>query len=1489
MTSAPKTTERLAALGPEQRRSLLRRLVELDRIDLVPNTVPSRDPSSPIRLSPAQRDLWLFESLYPDDAALNLCGAYHFETPVSAEHIEAALTIVLEHHDILRTRITGTAADLRVETTPPGPFRLERQDLRTEAGVSLDDAVRTFSRRRFDLAGGSLVRGRLITVDDKQSTLVLGLHHIITDWWSFDVLHKEFVEIYECVRDGRPHRLSRPELQYADLADWQCELESAGVYDAQLSFWHDYLARPPKPLSVGPVEPGSAAIGIAEIGFAVDAELARRVRAFAREHDATAYGVLMTAFGVLAHRLSGRPDLLVGTPIANRAGKGLDRMIGYVMNAVPVRFAIEPRDTFLDLLRRFTADFPRILAHGDVPLGRIVRASDPERLPHRSPLYQWAFMHLAEQDSVRALERFARTERVHTGGECDVVGVVWDDGEGMRGAFDIRTDLYSPDVVRHWIDAYLTLLDELTAEPDLPVRRAALVRRATEPAPSRKLPTVSIAGLVARGAAIVPDSPALESARETLSYAELHERAGRLARRMAKLGVGAESLVALALGRSAGTVIAALAAQRTGGAFVAIDPEVPDERFLSLLADAAPTLLVTDCATDALHPRHDVARILIDGDGDGEDAELDDVPLSEVAVDPLTAAYVTYTSGSTGLPKAVVTTHAGIATLAESLADGLGLQERERVLQLGSPSFDIWVAEVCAAFGAGATLVVPAPGALAGRELAKVLAASRITAAVVPPALLAGVSPADCPDLAAVCVGADVCPPQLARLWSRAGRRFVNAYGPTESTAAATISEPLTDSGAAPPIGHPVVGTTPYVLDDLLQPVPIGVPGELYLTGVGLARGYLGRPGATAERFVADPHSAEPGARMYRTGDLVRRRVDGQLDFLGRTDEQCKILGVRVEPGEVRAAVDAVAGVAGSAVVVREDTPGDKRLVAYMVAADGADVAPGTVRARLAAVLPRHLVPSAVVVLDTLPLTTNGKLDHRALPPPERRVAAAAREPTAYERVLSETYAEVLGLERVGLDDDFFELGGHSLLAARLVWAIGERLGCELPLRSVFEHGSVAALAGWLEDWTRAGERGADDAAVAAPDFVEDAVLDPGIDAAGLTRTSHSDGPREILLTGSTGFVGAFVLREALARTTANVHCLVRAEDDRAALARIRGALAEYGCWDERLADRIVPVPGDAAAPLLGLSTKRFDELAEKIDVIFHCGARVNHAESYAQLRPANVGGTVQVLRLATSGRLKPVHYVSTLGLVVAGPEDPDALPEDWISASDLLGDSPYTRSKWVAEALLREAAARGVPVTTYRLSRACGDSGTGAVSGRDALWHFVRACVQIEARPVWSNPDADRENLVPIDFAAEALVRLALDRTAEGSVVNLTAPAAMSWREVLDHAESFGYRFGAMPAAQWRRRLAEAARIAPGDQTGSLTALSLLFDGVDSAAAVGRMPADHPRHALEELAATGLECPPVDKSAVCRTLRRLVETGFLPEPPTTPTTPTTR
>ncbi|HEY0699981.1 MAG TPA: amino acid adenylation domain-containing protein, partial [Micromonospora sp.] len=786
-----------------------------------------------------------------------------------------------------------------------------------------------------------------------------------------------------------------------------------------------------------------------------------------RGHDLTFSAAVHGAWAMLLAALTGRDDVVFGTVASTRPPEipGVERMVGMMINTLPLRTRLRPEASLRETLSQVQLDHLDLMSHQHLGMSEI------QRVAGQGELFDTCLAFENFPFDLEALRGLAGDLRI---GHFDVLdashyplSLTAHVHEGrLRLLVSYRPDLFDRADVEKVGDRLLRLLKAMAADLDQPVGRVELLS-----ADERKRLLVkwndtgkaqapaTFAELFAAQVARTPDAVAVESEQVTLTYSELDERADRLARHLVGLGVGPERVVAQVLRRSVEQVVASVAVLKAGAAFLPVDPDYPNERIGFMLADARPLVVLTTADLAGGVPAPDGSTVVA-LDDPAVTAALTgpvDGPAPVGPVSPAGTAYVIYTSGSTGVPKGVQVTHAGFADFVSTEIEHFQITGDSRVLQFCSPSFDASVQEIGMTLLAGATVVVPPPGVLAGEPLAELIDARRVTHAVIPPAVLASVPAVPLPSLRCLTVAGEAVPAELVRRWAP-GRRMINGYGPTEATVAASFSDPLEPGAGNPPIGRPVRGSRLYVLDGALRPVPVGVPGELYIAGQRLARGYLDRAGLTAQRFVACPFG-EPGERMYRTGDLVRWRPDGSLEFVARTDDQVKIRGFRVELGEIEAVLARHADVERAAVVAHEAQPGVKQLVAYVVAGAGRRVDPAELRRHTAEALPEYMVPALVMTLDALPVTVNGKLDRPALPAPEFESTGSGREPrNKREEVLCQLFAEVLGRPKVGIDESFFELGGDSIISIQLV-SRARRAGLRFTPRDVFAHKTVEALA----------------------------------------------------------------------------------------------------------------------------------------------------------------------------------------------------------------------------------------------------------------------------------------------------------------------------------------------------------------------------------------------------------------------------------------------
>ena len=1096
-----------------------------------------RTESKTIPLSFMQESLWLLEQFELSNTAYNEIGALQLEGNLQIGTLERALAEIVQRHESLRTTFSVTATGEPCQVIHPAMFDLPLHDLSHLAADIQQNRIQTLAYQethtRFNLAQGPLLRCHLLRLQQDTTAavhvLLIAMHHLIVDVWSIGLFFQELSTLYAAFSENRPSPLPPLPVQYADYAIWQRTQMQGDFIAARLDYWRQKLAGAPAllPLPTDRPRPPQQTFQGSHLQFTINADLTRQLRALAQQNEATLFMVLLAAFNVLLAHYSRQDDILIGAPIANRQQPEVEAMIGFFVNTLVYRTQLVNNPTFTDLLAQVKQTTQEAYAHQDLAFAAVVAAVQPARDFSYSPLVQvmFAFQNIP---TIRNLAiaglRLNKLDLPLDLAKYDLSLEVREAGQSLLGTFEYNTSLFEAATIQRMVGHFQTLLQAIVADTNQPIAHLPLLTEAERRQllvdwndtaadyPQDKCihqlfeeqverTPDAMAVIMAGGNQIVrlrdceigqgdDQSPNLLIS-QSLTYAELNARANQLAQHLQSLGVGPETLVGICVERSPAMVVGLLGILKAGGAYLPLDPTYPPERLAFLLQDAAPRVIVTQARYQHHFPAT-TRLVCLDTDATLIDEQSTHNP--GTAVSPTQLAYVIYTSGSTGQPKGVLVEQRGLANLALAQIQAFGVQAGDRVLQVASLNFDVSIWEIVMALGAGATLVLATTeDLLPGPALTQTLQQQAITHVTLVPTALALLDPEALPGLQTLIVAGEACPAALAARWAQ-GRRFFNAYGPTEITVCATMMEcgAWRDPQQAPPIGRPLANTQVYMLDRTHQPVPIGVPGELYIGGIGVARGYLNRPELTAERFIVNPFGA---GRLYKSGDLARWLPDGNIEYLGRIDQQVKLRGFRIELGEIEAVLRQHPAVQDAVVVAREDTPGEKRLVAYVVpnqetewqasslilpkddkdrVAEEIPLSPphpltwSALRRHVQAKLPDYMLPSAFVELDALPLTPNGKVDRKALPAPvnlrssQDKTFVAPR--TATERALADIWSAVLGVEQIGIHDNFFEVGGHSLLATQVVSRISEACAVTLPLRTLFQAPTIAALADALVD-----------------------------------------------------------------------------------------------------------------------------------------------------------------------------------------------------------------------------------------------------------------------------------------------------------------------------------------------------------------------------------------------------------------------------------------
>ena len=1752
--------------------------------------VTRRDKSNRYPLSFAQERLWFMDQLSPGNPFYNVPIGVRVEGDLNQEVLDATLGELVQRHDSLRTTFaqtdTGTVqiihAGLKV------PFRTLDLTGEDDPEADLHRLISEEAKQSFDLLNGPLCRATLLRIKDCEHVLLFTLHHIIADAWSLEILIREWTTLYGARRRGVSPSLPPLSLQYADFAAWQRQRLEGEEGTAQLAYWTTQLAGAPTVLTLSSNHSASSVQYFegSHERFELSSDIVEALTRFNQQEGATLFMTLLATFGVLVSRYSGQKDFLIGSPIANRQRTEFEDLIGILVNTLVLRLQLSGNPSFRELVAQVREVCLNAFARQDTPFEKIVEALQPVRDASRTPLIQVAFVLQNTPTSELTVDGLTlRPLELSTdSAKFDLTWEVVETGQGLSGGVEFRSDLYDSGTIRRMIDQFQVLLNTFLSDPSARIDEVSLLDDAqahrvlvewnsthTTVSTDQTIPSIFEA-LVERA----PITLAIVDRDTTLTYGQLNRRTNQLAHYLREQGVGPESRVGISLERSAELVVAVLGVLKAGGAYVPLDVDYPTERLEFMLADAGVTTVITQSSVGWV-PRN-IRVIHLDSVKDHLSRQSMKNPVR--TTNPENLAYVIYTSGSTGNPKGVMIEHRSVVNLASWQAKSFQITPQHRIAQFASFNFDGCVGETVMALLNGATLVILGREYLETKRMTEGFAQHDIDVAVFVPSLLRGFDPRMTVGRHPIIVSVgEVCPVELASEWA-AGCRYRNAYGPTEYTVYSHMWEasPSDLIGRnSVPIGFPIQNTASYILDRDLNPVPVGVVGELYLTGKGMARGYLNRPSVTGARFIPNPfvqacrergelrlesallaierfrsnrdmlrakawqksgewtldldidaverlvqtfdkdlrektstfvhahvghdtyrafcryllegvhnnyascgisidvlrrllpsgdigglhgvdlgcgngevlqalsemgarakgfdlnpyfvqqarrrgldarmvkvddtwkqfsedsgldegsqdfvtctlvldrvedprqllhnafrllkeggcfaiqtvlpinpiedgeiddpitytsislrlapgrsassdkqrlvaHLVELGGcdisaqripyvvasrdgvqdyllwsftgckdlkqamsqladtRLYKTGDLCRYREDGSIEFVGRRDDQVKVRGFRIELGEIEAALHAMPGVQEVVVLAREDNPGDKRLVAYVVAKLGTEpMEAGSLRSHLAQLLPEYMVPSTYVFLEQFPLTPNGKVDRKALPMPEstRGTIGYVAPRTPVEAQLAEVWADVLKVDTVGVEDNFFELGGHSLLATRLLSQVRTVFHVEMPLRAIFEAPTISGLARLIE----AMREGRPMTQHSPIDLAAEAVLPADITPAWVNNQTieRAIHPAHVFLTGGTGFLGAYLLRDLLETTEASVHCLVRASGAEEGQTKIRRTLEAYGLWKDSYQPRIEVCIGDLSRPLLGLSPGEFDQLAAVTDVIYHNGAKVDFTQPYLRLKAENVLGTVEVLRLASRGRAVPVHYVSTVSVF-----DPGNLPtgrvireEDELDPSAGLQDG-YSQSKWVAERLVQLAGRRGLPVSIYRPGAVSGDSQTGVWKTDDFVCRMIKGCILLGQAP-----DLGHEvNLVPVDFVSRAIVTLSVDRHSVGKAFHLVNPHPGSLNEVVEQLRLRGYPLEVVPEQQWRT---EVVATALRDSRHPLAPLLPVFEGDDETDAHPGEPGARfdCQHVVDGLKRTTVVCPPVDATLIETYFQYFEASGFLPAPNT--------
>jgi len=1292
--------------------------------------IPKATNRDNIPLSYTQERLWFLDRFEEGESQVySMPSLLRLEGSLDFDHLEGIFGAIVKRHEILRTNFTD-----RQVINSADSFKIDTIDISQN---EIKESVKELLSKPFDLAKDSLFRVTLFTIDENLNYLFINMHHIISDGWSIDILIEEFLKLYN------NQELKPLEIQYGDFALWQRDYLSGELLNMKLDYWRESLqgVEPLKLPTTYPRPPIQSYRGDRVI-FDIDLEITSKLNTLSQEQGVTLFMTLISAFGLLLNRYTSQDDIVIGSPIANRNRVELEKLIGFFVNSLPFRINIDNQADFSELLKTNKETILNGYEHQDIPFEKIVDSLNLPRDTSHSPLFQVMFVLQNTKQTQLKLPDIAidMVEFENPTSKFDLTMELTERDGRLEGVLEYATDLFSREFIESMCGHFKNLLREITDTQKQKLCSYNILTKAEEEELLVGLNQTQVdyprdktaVELFEETVIAYPHKVAVVYEDEQLTYKELNEKSNQLAHYLISKGVEIESVVALSMDRSLEMIIAILGVLKAGGVYLSLDSNYPQERLDYMIEDSKALLILTqEIVKDAINI----------------EKNRDNLGLK---ITPNNLAYILYTSGSTGRPKGVMGIHRNIIRLIKG-QEYVDFNENIRVLQVASVSFDAFTFDAYSALLSGGVLFLYPDNHLDLNQLNKLIKKHQINTLFLTAVLFeqwAYLTKEELPSLRYLLTGGERVNPKAVNIINRKFPKIhiLDVYGPTENTTFTTIYTCRKDKIYNNlPVGKPIKNTTVYILDKYLEPVPKGVVGELYTGGDGVARGYLNLPELTTERFIEFK-----GERVYKTGDLVKYDEDNFVQYIGRTDNQIKLRGYRIELDAIEKVLSKMDKVKESAVIFR-----DKMIVAYIVGN------PTNPKEQLAQTLPEYMIPTIIEQLESMPITSNGKIDKKTLS--QRAIKfettnfVAPRDKT--EEKLAQIFKETLGIEKVGIYDNFFEIGGNSILSIQVV-NLAKRANINIEVKDIFVAPTIDKLSQHLKDGAK------EDRVIS----IEEAFLEDNIQP--LKSPIVID--KNILLTGATGFLGVYILSELLKTQENHIYCLVRAKSQKEGKERVKDTMREYNLLIDDFDNRVEIVVGDLAQPNLGIDQEIYKKLSKTITHIYHSASYLNSMVSYEILKEVNVGGVKEVLKFASTSIPKKIEYISTAD-VFSHKSQPIATEQTPLSAQIHYSSNGYASSKFIAEAVLHLAKERGFDINIYRVGLITGDTKIGKNEKSQWFYNLIDSIRKIDCMIDINDFEI---SITPVDYIAKSI--LLLSANYNNDIFHLSSPLMVKFADLV-------------------------------------------------------------------------------------------------------------